>query len=122
MKKFISLILCLTLVFSFAACSSNGSADETTAASQTDTAADTDATASAGSLADSQGDSKVLIAYFAVAENSAVDAVSSASVLTTDGQSLGLVQALAGYIQENTGGTLFPFRPPLTIPRTGTTL
>lgn len=49
----------------------------------------------------------VLIVYFAVAENSEVDAISSASVLGTDGDDRGLVRVLADFIQEGTSGDLF---------------
>lgn len=49
---------------------------------------------------------KVLIAYFAVAENSDVDAVSSASVTEVDGEAKGLVRTIAEDIQAVTGGYL----------------
>lgn len=42
---------------------------------------------------------KVLIAYFAVAENSDVDAISSASVTEVDGEAKGLVRIIAEDIQ-----------------------
>ena len=42
------------------------------------------------------GSGKVLIAYFAVAENSEVDAISSASVTEVDGEAKGLVRTIAG--------------------------
>ena len=54
-------------------------------------------------------DSKVMIAYFAVAENSDVDAVSSASVISS-GDPRGYPKFVADVIAERTGGTLFSIR------------
>ena len=55
----------------------------------------------------SEGDSHILIAYFTAAENSGVDAVSSASYSMINGEAVGRVQAVANMIQEHTGGDLF---------------
>lgn len=60
-----------------------------------------------------ESDSKILIAYFAVAENSAVEAVSSASV-GTDGR--GLLRILADDIQKETGGDLFSIKTSVKYP------
>lgn len=59
---------------------------------------------------------KVLIAYFAVAENSDVDAVSSASVSDVDGETKGRMAALAEMIQEKTKGELFSIKTPVKYP------
>jgi len=56
------------------------------------------------------GDGKILIVYFAVAENSDVDAVSSASVLTDGGEAKGMSKFIADIIAERTGGELFSIR------------
>lgn len=53
---------------------------------------------------------KVLVAYFAVSENSDVDAISSASVSDVDGETKGRMTALAEMIQEKTGGELFSIK------------
>ena len=53
------------------------------------------------------GDGGILIAYFAVAENSDMDAASSASVVTVNGETEGRTGHLARLIQEETGGELF---------------
>ena len=58
--------------------------------------------------APSVSDDKVLIVYFAVAENSDVDAVSSASVVA--GTSDGMSKFIADIIAERTGGELFSIR------------
>ncbi len=64
-------------------------------------------------------DGKVLIAYFAVAENSDVDAISSASVSNVDGETKGRMTALAEMIQEKTGGDLFSIQTSVKYPGDG---
>lgn len=59
---------------------------------------------------------KILIAYFAVAENSAVDAVSSASVTEVNGEAKGLVRTVAEDIQAVTGGDLFSIETSVDYP------
>ena len=54
------------------------------------------------------GDTNILIAYFTAAENSGVDAVSSASYSMVNGEALGRLRAIANMIQTKTGGELFP--------------
>lgn len=53
------------------------------------------------------GDKKILIVYFAVAENSEVDATSSASVRKVDGEAKGNIRILADTIQSKVGGDFF---------------
>lgn len=60
--------------------------------------------------------SNILIAYFAVAENSDVDASASASV-TSDGR--GRIKALADMIQISTGGDLFSIQTSVDYPGDG---
>lgn len=60
--------------------------------------------------------SNVLIAYFAEAENSEVDVVSSASVVTIDGEAKGRIRALADMIQSKTGGDLFSIQTSVKYP------
>ena len=55
-----------------------------------------------------ENDQKILIAYFAVAENSDVDAISSASVVA--GTDKGMSKFIADVIAERTGGDLFSIR------------
>ena len=61
-------------------------------------------------------DGKVLVAYFAVAENSDVDAISSASVSDVNGETKGRMTALAEMIQEKTGGELFSIETSVKYP------
>lgn len=64
-------------------------------------------------------DGNVLVAYFAVAENSDVDAISSASVSDVDGETKGRMTALAEMIQEKTGGELFSIKTSVKYPGDG---
>lgn len=64
-------------------------------------------------------DSKILITYFAVAENSDVDAIPSASVTDIDGTAKGRMTALAEMIQEKTGGDLFSITTSVKYPGDG---
>lgn len=59
---------------------------------------------------------KILVAYFTAAENSDVDAVSSASVVIVDGMAKGRVQALAEMIQSDTNGDLFSIQTSTEYP------
>lgn len=69
--------------------------------------------------ANGEHDSNVLIAYFAVAENSDVDAVSSASMVLVDGEAKGRMQYLAELIQSETGGELFSIQTAVDYPGDG---
>lgn len=62
---------------------------------------------------------KILIAYFTAAENSGVDAVSSASYTTIDGEAVGRVRAVADMIQTRTGGELFSIQTATVYPANG---
>lgn len=53
------------------------------------------------------------------AENSGVDAVSSASYTTINGTSIGRLRAVADMIQENTGGDLFSIQTSVVYPANG---
>lgn len=68
--------------------------------------------------ADSTG-SNILIAYFAVAENSGVDAASSASYSVVNGEAKGRMRALADMIQTETGGNLFSIQTSVVYPSDG---
>ena len=72
-------------------------------------------TADPGS-ADVDTEGKILVAYFSAAENSGVDAVSSASVVTVDGEAKGVSQAVAEMIAEDTGADLFSIRTSTVYP------
>ena len=135
-KKAVSMILCMTMALSLAACgsqSASGQADSSAdAQTQTDTGEDTQADAGADDTADTAGSgtgaadaaggeteasgsttlsdgtgSNILIAYFTVPETDGTDAVSGASRVVADGQVLGNTEYVAQLIQQETGGDLF---------------
>lgn len=60
--------------------------------------------------------SNILIAYFAVAENSEVDAISSASVRVVGGEAKGHIRVLADVIQNNAGGDMFSIQTSVKYP------
>lgn len=112
MKRIAIFLLAAALIVSLAACGSTGKTV-------------LDDTCSAGNISDSATDTgniegsdpgKILIAYFAVAENSEVDAVSSASVAPGGEDDRGLVRVLAEDIQEVTGGDLFSIQTSVDYP------
>lgn len=102
---FTGLILAAGAVFILSGCSSQSSAATTATTGKT-----------VETMAKTTENSKVLIAYFAVAENSDVDAVSSASVNVADGEARGLVRILAEDIQSVTGGDLFSIQTSTDYP------
>lgn len=111
-KRFLSFFMAVVLVLSLAACSageeqegrleSDSRQQETTAESETQNPEPAEAESSSA-------ESKILVAYFSWADNAVleedVDAVASPSVIPP-----GNVQQLAGWVQEETGGDLFPIR------------
>ena len=80
----------------------NGSSSENVSEEDTDTVSDSK--------------SNILIVYFTAAENSGVDAVASASVVTVDGTAKGVSQAIADMIAEKTGGDMFSIRTSVVYP------
>lgn len=64
-------------------------------------------------------DGKILIAYFTADENTEMDAVTSASVVTVDGEDKGRVRAVADMIQGVTGGDLFSIQTSVQYPADG---
>lgn len=115
--KVAALFLALTMVLSLVACGEN---NEGQAAPPTEPDTPSVSTESGEPVA--AGSGKVLIAYFAVAENSDVDAVSSASVVTVNGEAKGRIQALAEMIQAKTDGDLFSIQTAIDYPGDGEAL
>ena len=121
MKRFLSIILAITMILSLSACgttegqdSSETSEEGVTVSEQaepndSDAAGETSSSQSGSSAAEEEnegGASNILVAYFSWADNAIlaedVDAVASPSVVAP-----GNVQQLAGWVQEETGGDLF---------------
>lgn len=59
-----------------------------------------------------------LVVYFSVAENSEVDAVSSASVMEWDGETVGIISVLANMIHQQVGGDLYSIDTAVEYPST----
>lgn len=133
MKKAIAILTAaLTLTLSLTGCSSNSpNTKYTDTQKPANTASSVSATDSTGSWDNSteQGKSpnatnnesgnRILIAYFTAAENSGVDAVSSASYSTVNGEAMGRLRAIANMIQDETGGELFSIHTSVVYPADG---
>ena len=96
-KMIICALLTVALILSLASCGGSG-----------------DAVNSGNADVDTEG--KILVAYFTAAENSGVDAVSSASVVTVDGEAKGVSQAVAEMIAGETGADIFSIRTSTVYP------
>lgn len=130
--RILSCLLAVAMIVTLAACGRADTKDTQTEERQESSQATTepaessinDETAETTDIASegddtAQGGSKVLIAYFTAAENSGVDAVSSASYTTINGTAVGRLRAVADMIQENTDGDLFPIQTAVVYPADG---
>lgn len=116
-KKGLVIILTMAVLASLTGCGNKNATDTgntNTVNNQSDSSDESSKTDSSVST-----DRKVLVAYFAVAENSDVDAVSSASVSEVNGETKGRMTALAEMIQEKTGGELFSIKTSVKYPGDG---
>ncbi len=110
MKKFFFVFLTAVMFFSVAACDTTENDNSTSGSTETETPISESETLGSGKETggEAQG-GNILVAYFSWADNAVladdVDAVSSPSVIPP-----GNVQQLAGWVQEETGGDLFPIR------------
>lgn len=105
MKKFTAILLCSVFIISLAACGSREENEENNKRKDREEALSDDTLENTEKERVSSGEN-ILIAYFSWADNAVldedVDAVASPSVTAP-----GNVQQLAGWVQEETGGTLF---------------
>lgn len=117
MKTFPARMICFVIVtaltLSLSACGNSAAQTADTLATQRPESSP------AEGLSPAESDSHILIAYFTAAENSDVDAISSASVVTIDDVAKGRVQAVAEMIQRETGGDLFSIQTSTVYPRDG---
>lgn len=124
-KRFFSLIISAVLAVSFSACEDSGTGGANTdgPVSQTQsesTSAENNTQGENDVNSDSEsGGSNILIAYFTAAKNSGVDAVSSASYSTVNGEAVGRLRAIANMIQTKTGGELFSIQTSVVYPADG---
>lgn len=111
MPRIFPYLMMAILLFSLSACGkSNDTPDaETQRNDQAVTEVSNEGTdnGSMFNTAPGNNDAKILIAYFTAAENSGVDAISSASYTTVGETAVGRVRAVADMIQVHTGGELF---------------
>jgi flavodoxin len=125
MKRFLTICFSFLMIFSLTACGGNQESASPSPASQQEETQNTQAASSSeegNSSQDNNGgstDSKILIAYFTAAENSGVDAVSSASYSTVNGTAVGRLRAVADMIQAEIGGELFSIQTSVVYPADG---
>lgn len=125
MKKLFSLILSAALLMSLSACgnSDNRADNADTSARQMqaeNTSADNTPQSETGGYSNvEKTDTNILIAYFTAAENSGVDAVSSASYSMVNGEAVGRLRAIANMIQTRTSGELFSIQTSVVYPTDG---
>ena len=115
MKRFIALLTVCVFLVTLAGCDNRqknlaGSAD-------TNRQPESENTKQTENSSGKEG--KILIAYFTAAENSGVDAVSSASYTTINNTAVGRLRAVADMIQESAGGDLFSIRTSVVYPADG---
>ncbi|MBE6726204.1 MAG: flavodoxin [Ruminococcaceae bacterium] len=116
MKRLLTLLLASALMF--CACGRSAEIPQTTRPENTaaNASAGTGENTAPNDNADESDAPRILVAYFAMAENSEVDAVSSASVLMDNGEAKGMSQYVAECIAEMTGGDLFSIRTETKYP------
>ena len=132
MKRLLALFLAVILVFSVTACGDKGRQNEISSVGrpmdqeqETSGGGETvqsDEVFSNDENANREGadnESGILIAYFSAAENSGVDAVSSASYSMVNGVAMGRLSAVANMIQSETGGELFSIQTSVVYPADG---
>ena len=117
-KKSLATVLVAALLFSFSACGNSTTGGNTTISNSTSQPNESIESNSDSAIEENAeaGDEKILIAYFTAAENSGVDAISSASYTMINGQAVGRIRAVANWIAEETGGELFSIRTEKVYP------
>lgn len=120
-KKLFTLIFAGVMMLSLIACGNSAAAQKPDDVLPTFTTA-----APYGTVTDEQApgsdqakERNILIAYFTAAENSGVDAVSSASYTMVNGQAVGRLRAIADWIAEETVGELFSIQTETVYPADG---
>lgn len=120
LKHLLTPILAAGLILSLSACrstSENAAGTSSALASESQVVVASSGSTSAVNTAPKENTktgSKVLIVYFAVAENGTADAVTSASLLP--GSRLGLIRTIADDIKNGTGGDMFSIQTDVDYP------
>ncbi len=105
MKKYLSILMVIAVLFSFAAYSNNAKSTKTETTANTTEMQKIENTEASASVS-----GKTLVVYFGVPEDvdtNDVDAVAGASIVVKDGEKVGNIQYVADIIQKNTGADLF---------------
>lgn len=120
MKRYLALLLAAAVTVSMAACGTDKGETTGGIGQGQEKAGEQDAgtVPEASAAREGTGDN-ILIAYFTAAENSGVDAISSASYSMVDGEAVGRLGAIADMIQAETGGELFSIRTSVVYPADG---
>ncbi len=113
MKRRISLLLAVIIMFHLTACGANGqdtsTASNVTASRENNTVPTEKSNAGNEAKPEFSG-ANILIAYFSVPEDvdtDGVDAVAGASIVVKDGEKLGNTEYVAKLIQQTIGGDMF---------------
>lgn len=120
MKRYVALLMAAAVTFCLAACGTDRSdAPDNSESGQEYSALQNAEDAQEGSASSQTAEGKILIAYFTAAENSGVDAVSSASYSVVNDTAVGRLRAIADMIQSETGGNLFSIQTSVVYPADG---
>ena len=120
MKRYVALLVAAAVTFCLAACGNERSnASGGSAAEQENSTLQSAEDMPKASSSSQAAEGKILIAYFTAAENSGVDAVSSASYSVVNDTAVGRLRAIADMIQSETGGELFSIQTSVVYPTDG---
>lgn len=120
MKHFVALLMAAAVAFSLVACGTDRSnVSDGTGPEKENSALQNEEDVPEASASSEETEGKILIAYFTAAENSGVDAVSSASYSMINDEAVGRLRAIADMIQAETGGDLFSIQTSVVYPADG---
>ena len=120
MKRNIVLLMAAAITFSLAACGTDkGNASDGAGTGRENSTLQNMEDAPETPVSSQAAEGKILIAYFTAAENSGVDAVSSASYSMVNDEAVGRLRAIADMIQAETGGELFSIQTSVVYPADG---
>ncbi len=117
LKKLACLIFAAVMLPTLTACNNTKNPSPETVSEQPQSSSQTSSsTEISESKQESTARGKILIAYFTAAENSGVDAISSASYTQVNGVAVGSVRAVADMISDKTGGEIFSIKTDTVYP------
>lgn len=120
MKRFVALLMAAAVAFSLVACGTDKSnVSDGTGLEKESSALQNEEDVPEASASSQAAEGKILIAYFTAAENSGVDAVSSASYSMINDEAVGRLRAIADMIQAEAGGDLFSIQTSVVYPADG---